>query len=290
MKKCANIIGAIVLSVWTAAAQDFPKAGTFVGYDNVRFNWATNVPAFNGRLRTQGDNNQNNLRFSAGLAFLFGGEEPTPPPPQPHTKTCPNGNTVAANAVCPEPDLLLSLAATPRELCPGDSAQVKPSITGGDSRQLSYRWFLNGQQAGQEQSFEFGSAGREPGKYRITLRVGGSNFIPASAITTITVREYHPPTGTVQANPAQIIAGEKSVISASFQGRCGGPIEPPVFYASEGSVQGDQFDSAGVQFDPNNYAEQRKTVTITAKASDNRRAGIATTTVTVIKKAAFCWR
>jgi hypothetical protein len=290
MKKCANIIGAIVLSVWTAAAQDLPKAGTFVGYDNVRFNWATNVRAFNGHLRTQGDNNQNNLRFSAGLAFLFGGEEPTPPPPQPHTKTCPNGNTVAVNAVCPEPDLLLSLAATPRELCPGDSAQVKPSITGGHSRQLSYRWFLNGQQAGQEQSFEFGSAGREPGKYRITLRVGGSNFIPASANTTITIREYHPPTGKVQANPAQIIAGEKSVISASFQGQCGGPIEAPVFYASEGSMQGSQFDSAGVQFDPNNHAEQRRTVTVTAKASDNRRAGIATTTVTVIKRAAFGWR
>ena len=290
MKKCANIIGAIVLSVWTAAAQDLPKAGTFVGYDNVRFNWATNVRAFNGRPRTQGDNNQNNLRFSAGLAFLFGGEEPTPPPPQPHTKTCPHGNTVAADAVCPKPDLLLSLAATPRELCPGDSAQVKPSITGGDTRRLKYQWFLNGQQAGQDQSFEFGSAGREPGMYRITLRVGGSNFIPASANTTITVREYHPPTGTVQANPAEIIAGEKSVISASFQGQCGGPIEPPVFYASEGSVQGDQFDSAGVQFDPNNHAEQRRTVTVTAKASDNRRAGIATTTVTVIKKAAFCWR
>src|SRR6266576_2962429 len=108
MKKFANIIGAIVLSVWTVAAQDLPKAGTFVGCDNVRFNWATDVPGFNGRPRTQGDNNQN-LRFSAGLTFLFGGEEPTPPPPQTHTKTCPNGNTVAADAVCPKPDLLLSL-------------------------------------------------------------------------------------------------------------------------------------------------------------------------------------
>jgi hypothetical protein len=258
MKKCAIIIGATVLSIWTAAAQ--------------------------------GDNDQNDLRFSPGLAFLLGGEEPTPPTPQPHTKTCPNGNTVAANAVCPNPNLLLSLAATPRELCPGDSAQVKPSITGGHSRELSYRWFLNGQQAGQEQSFEFESAGREPGMYRITLRVGGSNFYPASANATITVREYHPPAGTVQANPTQIIAGEKSVISASFQGQCGGPIEAPVFYASEGSMQGDQFDSTAVQFDPNSYAEQRRTVTITAKASDNRRAGIATTTVTVIKKAAFRWR
>ena len=158
MKKFANIIGAIVLSVWTVAAQDLPKAGTFVGYDNVRFNWGTDVPGFNGRPRTQGDNNQN-LRFSADLTFLFGGEEPTPPPPQPHIKTCPNGNTVAADAVCPKADLLLSLAATPRELCPGDSAQVKPSIHGGDTRRLKYQWFLNGQRVGQEQSLEFGSAG-----------------------------------------------------------------------------------------------------------------------------------
>jgi hypothetical protein len=49
-------------------------------------------------------------------------------------------------------------------------------------------------------------------------------------------------------------------------------------------VVGDQFDSSSVQFDTSNNAEQRKTVTITAKASDNKTEGTATTTIEVIKK------
>ena len=98
--------------------------------------------------------------------------------------------------------------------------------------------------------FEFGSAGREPGTYNVALTVAGDAFNPASAQTTITVREYRPPTGTAQANPAEIHAGDKSSLSASFQGQCGGAIQAPAFEASEGSVQGDQFDSTGVQFDP----------------------------------------
>ena len=115
--------------------------------------------------------------------------------------------------------------------------------------------------------------------------MNGNNFNPVSAETTITVKEYLPPTGTAQANPAQVRAGEKSDLTASFQGQCGGTIQAPTFEASEGSVQGSQFDSTGVQFDPANRAEQRKTITITAKAADNRSVGTATASVEVIKSA-----
>jgi len=45
-------------------------------------------------------------------------------------------------------------------------------------------------------------------------------------------------------------------------------------------------DTAGIQFDPANNAEQRKTVTITAKVSDGNGSGTAATTV-VVKKAAM---
>jgi len=121
--------------------------------------------------------------------------------------------------------------------------------------------------------------------YKVGVTVNGNNFNPASADTAITVKEYLPPTGTAQANPAQVRAGEKSSLTASFQGQCGGAIQTPTFEASEGSVQGDQFDSTGVQFDANNNAEQRKTVTITAKAADNKSVGTATTSVEVIKGA-----
>ncbi len=239
-----------------------------------------------GNLRAFNDNSQNNIRYSAGFNFMFGGEEPTPPPPptQPQ-KTCPDGTRVPADAACPKRNVTLSLAATPQELCQGETAQVNASIAGADSSQLSFQWSINGQPIGQQHSFVFGTEGREPGTYTVELVVSSAAVNAASAQTTITVREYRAPTGTAQASPAEIYFGEKSTLSASCQGQCGGTIQAPTFTASEGSVQGDQFDSTGVQFDASNNAEQRKAVTITASCADNRSTGTATTTITVIKKA-----
>jgi outer membrane protein OmpA-like peptidoglycan-associated protein len=75
------------------------------------------------------------------------------------------------------------------------------------------------------------------------------------------------------------MVGEKSNLTANFTGQCGGTIRSPKFSASEGSVSGDTFDSTGVQFGPS--GSQQKTVTITAKASDDKETGEATTTVVV---------
>jgi outer membrane protein OmpA-like peptidoglycan-associated protein len=240
-------------------------------------------------LLTGNVSNRNNVRYSAGLNFMLGGEQPAPPPPPPPppvaTKTCPNGTTVPVNQACPKMDLALGLSAASTVLCPGDKTQVMASAGNGSHNQLSYVWSVNGQQAGQQPSFTFDSTGKDPGTYHVAVHVSGSEFNPASAETTITVKEYLPPTGSVQASPAEIHAGDKSTISANFTGQCGGPIQTPTFTASEGSIQGDQFDSAGVQFDLNNKAEQRKTVTITAKAADNKSTGSATTTVEVVKEA-----
>ena len=46
MKKSVVIISVILLFAMLAAAQDAPRAETFLGYSYVRFNSATNVPAF----------------------------------------------------------------------------------------------------------------------------------------------------------------------------------------------------------------------------------------------------
>src|SRR5262249_3887610 len=102
----------------------------------------------------------------------------------------------------------------------------------------------------------------------------------------ITVLEYKPPTGTVEANPSEVYAGDKSTLSARFEGQCGGPIQEPIYSVSEGTVQGNEFDSSGITFDPALQSEQRKGVNVTAKAADNRTTGAATTTITVIQKAA----
>jgi outer membrane protein OmpA-like peptidoglycan-associated protein len=233
------------------------------------------------------DQNQNNFRYSAGFTFTFGGEEPTPIAPPPQTKTCPDGSTVPIDAVCPKRNLTLNLSASQREVCPGETVQVNASIAGGESNHLSFVWSVDGQAVSQGHSLAFGTAGRQPGTYTIGLTVNGANFNPAAAKTAITVREYIPPTATAQANPAEIYVGEKSTLTATCHGQCGGTMQPPTFSASDGSVQGDQFDSTGVQVDGSKDTEQRKTVTITATCADARSTGTATTDVTVVQKASI---
>jgi len=239
---------------------------------------------------TQDHNYQNNFRYSTGFTFLFGGEHATPAAPQhapaPATKTCWNGVKVLATAACPKQDLTLTLVPSQTEICAGETAQVNASLNGGGAGNgLNYVWSVNGQPVSQGHTFAFGSAGMQPGAYRISLKVSGANFNPAIADTSIVVREYRPPAGTVQANPAEIFVGEKSTLSASFQGQCGGPIQAPAFAASEGSLQGDKFECTAAMFDPASNAEQRKTVTITASAADNKGVGTATTTVACVRKA-----
>lgn len=236
-----------------------------------------------GDLRGPGDGSQNNLMYSAGLNFMFGGEKAAPPQ-GPQTKKCPDGSVVDINAACPKLHTSLSLTAQPSEICPGETAQViVTSDNNADFNLMKLMWSVNGKAASQGKSFAFTS--QQPGTYSIELDATGDKFNQTSAKTSIVVHEYQPPTGSVTANPPQIYAGEKSALAANFTGQCGGPIQPPSFTASEGSVVGDQFDSSSVQFDPSNTAEQRKTITITAKAADNKTEGTAATTIEVIKKA-----
>jgi len=237
---------------------------------------------------TGNDTNKNHFRYSAGINFLFGGEKPAPAPQanRMQTKTCPDGNTVPVDQACPKQNFSVSLTAIPAEVCQGETVRLTPSFSGVQANQLSHStWTVNGQQVSQMGLYEFQSEGRAPGTYTLKLTTGGDAFNSASAETKVTVKEYLPPTGTVQANPAQIPAGDSSSISSSFQGQCGGPIQPATYTASEGTVTGDRFDSSSVQWDTSNNAEQRKTITITANASDNRGTGTATTNIEVVRSA-----
>ena len=194
-------------------------------------------------------------------------------------KACPAG------APCPKGNVTLSLSANRRDLCQGETARISASLGGGNAGPLTYAWTVNGQPAGEGQSLLFAAAGKNRGTYDITLNVNGANVNLASATTTIAVNVYRPPKGFVKAHPARIYSGEKARLSAGFQGQCGGPVQAPAFTASEGSVRGGRFDSAGVRFDPANKAEQRRIVTIRASAADRKNIGIESTDIEVIKKA-----
>ena len=228
--------------------------------------------------------NQNNLQYAAGIAFTFGRENPGPPPPA--MTTCPDGSRVPAGQDCPKQNLSIGVDATQHEVCPGTVVRV--SVTGTLPQHATKQWSVNGQKINQGDAFDFDATGRTPGTYKVGVDVTADGFNPASAETAITVRGYQPPVGSLTASPSEIPFGQKSALSPDFRaGQCGGPLQPPVFSASEGSVTGNEFDSSTVAFDPTNNAEQRKTVTVTAKVSDPQGSASAEAQIVVIKPAAI---
>jgi len=236
-------------------------------------------------LRTANDNNQHNLRYTTGFNFTFGGEAPAPPPPPPAPpmRSCWDGSSVPAESPCPKRNMSLQLSAGQTELCPGGSVTLAPS---GMPQGAEYQWTIEGQPISTGPSLDFGSTGREPGNYNVRVTVAAPEYNESTTATTITIRPYQAPSGTLDANPREIWAGEKVTLAANFKpGQCGGSLQAPVFEASEGSVSGSQFDSSAVQFDPGATAEQRKTVTISAKVSDGKGSGSAQTTLMIKKQA-----
>jgi len=236
-----------------------------------------------GDLRAPGDNSQNNIRYTAGLNFMFGGEQQLHVAP-PQMKTCPDGSKVPADQACPKMNLSVSLAPAATEVCQGEIVPIVPTVTGANPSMVGFQWSVN-EKTAQGQNFGFSTAGLQSGTYNIKVMVGGPQFNTASAETNVTVKPYIAPTATVNASPAQIYAGDKSTITASCSGQCGGTLRGPTFTASDGSIQGDQFDSSSLVFDSASNAEQRKTVTITAACADDKNTGTGTTQVEVIKKA-----
>src|SRR5262249_25900393 len=92
--------------------------------------------------------------------------------------------------------------------------------------------------------------------------------------------------GNLQVSPAEIWAGQRATLAATFApGQCGGDLRAPVYSASEGSVSGNQFDSTEIRFDPASATEQRKVITVVAKVTYGKGEGSAQAAL-VVKKAA----
>jgi hypothetical protein len=235
--------------------------------------------------------NQNHLRYAAGIMFNFGGEQPAAPPPPPAvtTKACPGGVTVALDQECPRKDIELGLQVDSADVCQGTLVTVTPRVP--LPADVTAQWTVNGETANEGASFELQTASLSPGTYKVGLKAGGEAYNPASADTVVNVRGYQAPSGSVQVSPAEIWAGEKATLNASFRpGECGGPLGEVRISATEGSVSGDAFDSSSVSFDPANNAEQQKRIAITATVSDAKGSGSAEGYILVKKKAALVAR
>jgi hypothetical protein len=201
------------------------------------------------------------------------------------TKSCPGGITVPLEQDCPKRDINLSLKLDQSSVCPGTDVNVSPaSVLPSDT---ASQWTVNGEAMGQGSTFEFKTAGRSPGSYRIGLRVSGEGYNDATAETPVMVRTAQPPSGSLMASPAEIWAGQKATLSPDFRaGQCGGRLGQPTFTVTEGSVSGNEFDSTAIRFDPANKSEQRKTITVTAKVSDEAGTSTSAQTTVVVKKQA----
>ena len=241
-------------------------------------------------LRSANDNNQHNLRYTTGFSFTFGGEAPSPPPPPPAAlQSCWDGSSVPAGEPCPKRNLSLALQASQTELCPGTSIQI--SLAAKVPADATYQWTIEGQATSQAESLEFGATGREPGAYKVGLSVTAPDYNEATAATTITVLPYRPPSVVLEVSPPEIWAGEQATVTARLNpGLCGGAVRPPVFTVSEGTMREDRFDSTGVQFDPAEGSEQRKSVKILAKVSDERSTVDGEAAVIVKQRAAAAKR
>jgi len=99
----------------------------------------------------------------------------------------------------------------------------------------------------------------------------------------VTVQAAQPPTGTLRATPISINAGDTAALAANFTaGQCGGTLGPISYTAAEGTVTGTTFNSANVQFAPPGPTVQSKSITLTARVTDQRgQTATATANVTV---------
>jgi hypothetical protein len=233
-----------------------------------------NLPAFTsspGQVQIPTKQTINGFQALLGIEYRFGAKPVAvvaPKPPEPPAMK----------------DMSVSLAADQADVCPGTA--VKVTLTTNAGAGAAYQWTINGAAASGDTTLNFDTTGKSAGSYTISATVRNAGFNNGTGSTTVNIREYRQPSGSVTASPSRIQVGGTSSLSSNFNGQCGGAIRPATYTAAEGSISGDTFNSNGVSFDPNNAAEQSKAVTITATATDEKGgSGSATTTVTVVKAA-----
>jgi hypothetical protein len=233
-----------------------------------------NLPSFSsapGQVLVPQKQSAVGLQTTLGVQYRFGARPvpppPPPPPPPPAIK-----------------DSSLSIAADQSDVCPGTPVRftATTNITSG----AAFQWTVNGQPANGTEVFNFDTTDKPGGSYAIKATVRAPGYNDGTATSSINIKDYTKPSGSVTASPSTIPVGGTSQLNSSFNGQCGGTIKPATCTAAEGSISGDTFNSNGVQFDPNNNAEQSKSVLITCSTTDEKGgSGSATTTITVTKPA-----
>jgi outer membrane protein OmpA-like peptidoglycan-associated protein len=217
----------------------------------------------------------NNVQFQGALHFRFGG---IAPPIAHQFMVAPAIETANAS------------------MCPGESTTL--SIVASDTipeNQVTYRWTLDGQEVSTSPQYTF-VAPKSAGPYNVGVRVfyDTANLdkkalkavqknpgVPTDRRTTLTVRDYRPPTAVANLDRTIIQRNERlRVTSASKGSECSGNLAYR-WSASDGRLIAgpdaavSEFDGSNLAFSETVQGQQCRPVKVTLEVTD-QRGGVAT--------------
>ncbi len=237
------------------------------------------VPSAPGTYYSPRGGKLHQVEATVGLMFRFGYKEPPAPPappPPPPPPPAPAKPEFSVDGV----------TATPNSVCPGEQVELRATTTGAPA-DASYQWSVGGRALSATGATATVDTKGLTGSQEATVTVS-SGGVTKTGSGTFTVKDAGAPTISISINPTTIEYGSKATITPNANASpCGG--SPRVAYtATEGTIEGNTFDSSTVSFDPNVTKEQSKTVTITGTVTDSLGATARATadlTVTTHPKA-----
>ncbi len=139
------------------------------------------------------------------------------------TASCSSDVTVAKNKQAPT----ISCRPETSSVVQGGSVTLTASASDPNGDALSYAWAVNGRSVPNDQAtFEFGTAGRNPGRYTVQVTVTDVDGMSASCQFTVTVsaKDNNPPTVTLSLDKASVYQGESVRATATASDPDGDPL------------------------------------------------------------------
>jgi hypothetical protein len=240
------------------------------------------TPIANGAVYLNHGGTEHFLSATLGISFHMRIHEEAPPPaPAPPP---PPPAPVVVTPAAPRIEINAGSISGAHDVCPGETLQVGSNavVSGAQPR---YQWMVNGNPAPGGTGSSFNVPTTNSGQESISLRVSAGSESQTSAPVNVRVKNYSRPTVQLSLSQSSIPVGGTVAISATPTGsECGDPVRVTLS-ASEGSINGNTYDSTGVSFDQNAGGLQTKVIHITATATDRTGAtGTASADLTVTSK------
>jgi hypothetical protein len=206
---------------------------------------------------------QNDMRLSSGIVFRFGGHGAPPPPPLAITYSC---------------------AVNPGSVYAGEPIAVTGAAVNLNASAPVYTWSVDGGTVtGMLSTARIDTTGTAPGTYTLKGHVtqGAREFENADCTASYVVKAYAPPTVSCTANPASVLFGDPSTITAVGVS----PANRPLTYSyttDSGTISG-----TGTTATLTTTGAAVGTINITCNVLDDKgKSGTGSTTVTVAAPAA----